>query len=161
MTAPTAHDPRGPVQPSERERLQQLARAAGYGRDVLEAIADAALHPHQPKPGQRATDRQLRQITGAVDVLVTAGRTGAQILTRLGGFKDAGGDWRFEFWRAELAQANRNDNAQRCVDARDVTREQHAQCRADQTPKDIQPIRGLGGIADLGDDDVAALAPRA
>lgn len=115
MTAAPSGDTRGAAQPLERERLQQRARVAGYGRDVLEAIADAALHPHQPKPGQRATDSQLRRITGAVDVLVTAGRTAAQVLTRLGGFKDAGGDWRFEFWRAELAEANRNHNAQRCA----------------------------------------------
>ena len=115
MTATDGRPTATSAEPGARERLQQLAHAAGYGRDVLEAVADAALHPYQPQPGQRATDGQLRQITRAVDVLVSAGRTGAEVLTRLGGFKDAGGDWRLEFWRAELAQANHN--AQRCVDA--------------------------------------------
>jgi len=79
---------------------------------VLEAIADATLHPHQPKPGEKATGQQLRQICDAVDVLMTAGRTSAQVLTRINGFRDAGGDWRFEFWRAKLAEANRRSNPQ-------------------------------------------------
>lgn len=108
----SAADTTATIESDARERLAQMARAAGYDRSVLEAIADAALHPRQPGPGERATHCQLHQITAAIDVLTTAGRTPAQVLTRLGGFKDAGGEWRFEFWRAELAEANRRWNIQ-------------------------------------------------
>lgn len=108
MTRPT-NDP--------RVELHDAMTAAGYDRAVIEAIADVALHPRRPPAGQRATDAQVRQVIGAVDVLTTAGRTGAQVLTRLNGFRVAGGDWRHAFWRAELAEANRQWNLRRWLDS--------------------------------------------
>jgi len=84
---------------------------------VIEAIADVALHPRQLAAGQRATDAQVREVIRAVGVLTTAGRTGAQVLTRLHGSRDAGGDWRHAFWRAELAEANQQWNLRRWLDS--------------------------------------------
>ena len=145
ITTPAAADSTN----SPRDRLQALIKAAGYGRDVLEAIADATLHPHQPKPGEKATDPQLRRICDAVDVLMTAGRSSAQVLTRINGFRDAGGDWRFEFWQAELAEANRRWNLQ----------QDQASGRASE--EDIQTIRGLAGVADLSDEQLLGMLTRA
>ena len=90
-----------------RQRLRQLALGAGYDRHVLEAIADAALDAHQPAPGQRASDRQLHQICRAVEIVVAARRSAAQVISRIADFKDGGGDWRLAYWRAELAEAAR------------------------------------------------------
>jgi hypothetical protein len=88
-----------------RERLRRLALAAGYGRDALAAIADAALHTRHPAPGEPMPDPLMREICNAVETLTQARRTEAQVLTRIAGFRDAGGDWRYAFWRAEMKAA--------------------------------------------------------
>lgn len=93
------------AQETPRERLRRLALAAGYGRDALAAIADAALHMRHPAPGEPMPDPLMREICNAVEVLTEANRTEAQVLTRIAGFRDAGGEWRYAFWGAEMKAA--------------------------------------------------------
>ena len=103
--------PSGADQPGggdARQRLRQLALGAGYDRPALEAIADAALDAHQPAPGQRASDRQLHEICRAVEIVIAAQRSAAQVISRIADFKAGDGDWRLAYWRAELAEAARH-----------------------------------------------------
>lgn len=88
-----------------RARLRALAAAAGYERETLELIVDAAL----PKyiPGERLDDTLIGHVATAVEVLAQCGYTAdelAEIVVsyRLR-FRD--GRWRERFWHNQLRAA--------------------------------------------------------
>ena len=91
-----------------RERLRALRVEGQYSPDALERVADAVIPTRTA--GQRLSDEQLEAVCGAVEILLAAGRTDRQIIARVDGHRDRGGNWRDAFWRAELAAA-----AQRAV----------------------------------------------
>jgi hypothetical protein len=88
-----------------RKRLAALATAVGYHADTLTMIAQATLPAYQP--GERLTDREIKQVATGVEVLAQAGARGDALPGIVAHYKRRyGPDWRDPFWRQQLRTAS-------------------------------------------------------
>jgi hypothetical protein len=88
-----------------RSRLVAQAAAAGYPRDLLALIANAALPAYQP--GHQLEDAQIDLVTDAVEVLAQAGYSAADLPGQLADYQRRhSNDWRQRFWARALRIAN-------------------------------------------------------
>ena len=96
-----------------RARLSALAAAAGYGRETLELIVDAALPAHTP--GARLNDTLIGHVTSAVEVLAQCGYTADELELIIDSYRlrYRDGRWRERFWRNQLRAATLRFNEPR------------------------------------------------
>ena len=88
-----------------RSRLAAQAAAAGYPPDLLALIAHAALPGY--RPGEQLEDRQIAQVTDAVEVLAQAGYRAESLAEHIADYRIRHGkDWRQPFWRRALRLAS-------------------------------------------------------
>ena len=88
-----------------RSRLAAQAAAAGYPPDLLALIAHAALPGY--RPGEQLEDRQIAQVTDAVEVLAQAGYRAESLAAHIADYQRRhGDDWRQRFWARALRIAN-------------------------------------------------------
>lgn len=90
---------------SARQRLCQLAAAAGYPTDVLGLIAQATLPRYEA--GERLDDQQVQEVAEAVCALAQAGHR-ADTLPAIAAHyqRRFGARWREFFWASALRLAD-------------------------------------------------------
>ncbi|RKQ90844.1 hypothetical protein C8N24_0659 [Solirubrobacter pauli] len=96
-----------------RARLRALAAAAGYDRETLELIVDAALPAHLP--GKRLNDTLIGHVATAVEVLAQCGYTAdeLELITESYRLRYRDGRWRDRFWHNQLCAATLRFNQPR------------------------------------------------
>lgn len=93
---------------SARDRLDELAEAAGYGPVALDQLAEALFCE---RPDGELTEAQLASLTEAVEVAYLAPLDEVALLTLIEQHRATFEDWRTSFWREALERANASHNA--------------------------------------------------
>jgi len=88
-----------------RSRLAAQAAAAGYPPDLLALIAHATLPGY--RDGEQLEERQVQQVTHAVEVLTQAGYRAESLAEHIADYQIRHGeDWRQRFWHRAFRLAS-------------------------------------------------------
>lgn len=93
---------------SARDRLDELAEAAGYGPVALDQLAEALFYQ---RPAGELSQAQLASLAEAVEVAYLAPLEEVALLNSIEQHRATSEDWRASFWRETLDRANASANA--------------------------------------------------